>query len=214
MKKIGISFALILMMIIMSGQTAYAQEDSSPRAGITTVNEYNLTLTNGTVCVLGIFRNDNDYECNVSWTVKTYDSEGNIVETYDSVAQIVAPNQEFALTSHFYNSSAATAYDYLLSVDNQMWLGHSVYDSVDVDQQQSSDGAVVLTATNKGSETVQSCVATVLFFDSNDNILAFKDLYLTNANNYKLQPREIVKREATCSSIYAKYSIYYTAYAW
>ncbi|SFQ18003.1 hypothetical protein SAMN04487928_1223 [Butyrivibrio proteoclasticus] len=215
MKKIRVSLVIVLILSILFSNTSFAassKSSSNSSGGITVLKEYSYTDMFGGLHILAICRNDTGVDCEASWDVITYDSSGNPLETYTPFGEYVNPNQEFVLTSGFYDSDEATAYDYEITVDTGRSLSTPMHDAVQITHQKAKNGKIIVTGTNTSSYDLMSCSAMVLFF-LNGKLVDYDEVYLTN-NNYQMNAGETIMKDTTNSKDYDDYAVYWTAYRW
>ena len=212
--KIMRSIIAAMLILMLSGNTALAASDvataQTATGDIEVLETYEYSSEWGYKYLIAVCENKTDKDLEVSWDTISYDSAGNILETGSSYSAYVAGEQAFTLYALFLDSEDATDYQYKIKSEEAKYIVPA-FDDVTIDHNISSNGKLIISATNTSNNEISTIQAATLFFDDNDNLIGFEDSYIVNSN-YNLDAGETVVKDLDVPDGAAYYWIYYTAY--
>ncbi|SDB33043.1 MULTISPECIES: hypothetical protein [unclassified Butyrivibrio] len=216
--KILKSFMAAMIIFLLSANTALAAaatdsdmiDATSPDADIQVMETYEHSSEWGYKYLIAVCQNNTDEDLEVSWDTVSYDANNNILETGSSYSSYVVGRQWFVLYALFLDSDDAETYDYKINIDSAQYIVPAQKD-VTLEAEMSSNGKLIIQATNNSDKDISTIQAATLFFDEDHNIVGFEDSYVVNSN-YNVKAGETVVNDLTPPDGADTYEIYYTAY--
>ena len=219
--KILRSFAAVFMMVLLIGNTAFAQESEgsvgddgglASDESITVENVYKLDSPYGYKYLIAQCKTTSNENLDVSWDTVSYNKDGGVIETGSSYNAYVAPGQKFIMYALFLNSDNATNYSYNIHYEKSTYM-IPAFSDVNVSTSVSDEKTLTITATNTSKTDISTVQVSTLFFDADDHIIGFDDSYLVNSN-YNLEAGETISKDVSIPTNTDNYEYYYTAYRW
>ncbi len=222
--KIFKTFIAAMLILLLFGNTALAAgEVADPAADTEAVAEplnetddlevtqiYEHSSEWGYKYLIAVCKNKTDTDLEVAWDTISYDKAGDILETGSSYSAYVSGGQSFTLYALFLDSADADNYTYNINYEEARFIVPA-YNEVTLTDKVSSNGKLILTATNNSNYDLNTIQAATLFFDENDNLVGFDDSYIVNSN-YNVKAGETVVKDIRPPEEATSYMVYYTAY--
>ena len=212
--KILKSFFAVMLILLLSGNTALAAENvATPQTStgdIAVLETYDFSSEWGYKYLIAVCENTTDQDLEVSWDTISYDADGGILETGSSYSAYVSGKQRFTLYALFLDSANAADYQYKVKSETASFI-MPAYNDVSLEDSISSNGKLIIQATNNGNEIINTIQAATLFFDDNNTLVGFEDSYLVNSN-YNVEAGETVVKDLSIPEGSTSYRIFYTAY--
>ena len=212
--KILKSLFAAMLIIMLTGNTALAASDvadpQTETGDISVLETYEFASEWGYKYLIAVCENTSDYELEVSWDTVSFNANGKILETGSSYSAYVTAGQYFTLYALFLDSADATDYQYKIKYEEASYIVPAAAD-LTMDHEISSNGRLIISATNNSNKDINTIQAATLFFDDEGQLIGFEDSYIVNSN-YNVEAGETVVKDLSVPDGTANYSIYYTAY--
>lgn len=208
------SLIAAMLILMFTGNTAFAAADvaepQTSTGNIQVLETYEFASEWGYKYLIAVCENVTDMDLEVSWDTISYDSAGDILETGSSYSAYVVAGQEFVLYALFLDSEDADEYDYKIKSEEARYILPAAGD-LTMNHKISSNGKLIISATNNSNDDISTIQASTLFFDSENTLIGFEDSYIVNSN-YNVEAGETVVKDLTVPEGADNYVIYYTAY--
>jgi hypothetical protein len=149
-----------------------------------------------------VFKNNSEFNLNLSADVDFFDAAGNLVGTKSDDQEAFEVGTETIL--YFMPDEKFTKIEYELSVEEEdrfeCVISDLSYETTDAKDK------IILSVTNNGNEPAEFVEGSVLFFNGGD-VVGFSRNYFTD-DDHEIKPGKTIKKEMNCNENFDSVKVY------
>lgn len=140
-----------------------------------------------------VITNNSDYAVEVNGTATALDASGAAIGADDATLNVIGPKETSIFNFYFSDVKDVDNVDYKLSYRASRYT--NIVGDLSLDYSVSQKN-VIINVTNNGSKTGEFVEATVLFFDSNNNLVYADTTYITDEDS-EIKPGATITKQAS-----------------